>query len=85
MSKRWKGNPPGKEQKFLENLFKTGQIPPDAKPSDIKNQHKIFENFTTPVFRQHFDKTRAKYGHQRKYFIISMSAKNNMQFIISSR
>lgn len=67
MSKRWIANPPGVEQKFLNNLFKSGQVPHDAKPSDIKKQYNLFENFSSAVFRQHFDKTKARYGLNCKY------------------
>jgi len=69
--KTWKAKPPGPEQKYLNDLFAKNLISPDAKPADVKAQHKIFDPFSTAVFRGHFNKTKQAFGTSRnlKFFI----------------
>lgn len=61
-TKQWKENPPGAEQKALENMFKNGEITELDTPNSIRMKHPMFQNFTAKIFGVHFRKIRAKHG-----------------------
>jgi len=65
MPKFWKSD--GKEQKYLENLFRDEMINASMKPSDVQQKYPIFNGFSSAVFRQHWSKTKRMFDVDCKF------------------
>ena len=49
---QWRLRPPGVAQKYLENLFSTGEIRKDMTPSVCYNKYDVFKAFSMEVLKK---------------------------------
>ena len=65
----WKTTPvPCEAQKQLDKMFEENKISSDDTGTTVYSLHPEFQKFDISVFRNHFDRTRQKYGLDRKLF-----------------
>lgn len=67
----WKSRPPGPEQLELERLFKSKEIGPLSTADSVRKSNRMFQQFSSSVFGNHFRATKAKLGACGNIFIFS--------------
>jgi hypothetical protein len=51
-----------REQEMLENMFKKGEIDPSEKPAGVRKRVPEFMQYSSDVFRSHFNATKRREG-----------------------
>lgn len=67
MARLWKND--GPEQQQLEDLFRTKEITPNMKPSQVYAKYTDFQEFRPATFRTHWNSTKKKLRHLCKCLV----------------